>query len=206
VFVLINNLPVKNVLISAIFFLLFLFTGTGSMGQSKRPEKPAFRTGRHNHPSGKMNSASIAVNFPLGGFSSTHIVGTSAEYAWSNYRFGKMDIKPVKPFGFLANTGLAYYFGKKETAIGYPYDYPGYLFLHIYGGVIYNPWKKGNVNLTLGPALGLYNGNTQFNMGGKIEGSYYIKEKIGISPAFLIMKEHGADALWVISFKAAYCF
>lgn len=161
---------------------------------------------KHNHPSGKMHSIAAGISLPVGSFSNTHNIGIAADYSWSNYRFGSMDIKPVKPIGFMSKAGMAYYFGKKEMAGGYPYEYPGYLFLHIYGGVIYNPWKNGNINLTLGPALGLYNGNTQFNIGGKLEGAYYIKEKIGISPALMLMKEHDVDALWAISLKAAYCF
>ena len=186
--------------------LLFIFSLFSCMinayvafGQSQRPIK-------HNHPSGKMNVVSIGANLPMGNFSSTHIVGIVSEYAWSNHRFGQMDVKPVKPFGFIANAGIAYYFGKKETVSGYSYDYPGYDFLYIHGGVIYNPWKKGNINLTAGPALGIYNGNTQFNISSKLEGSYYFREKIGISPAIIVMKEHHADALWAASLKATMAF
>ena len=186
--------------------LLFIFLLFGCMtigkyanGQSQRPKK-------HNHPSGKQHTVSIGANIPLGNFSSTHIIGVAATYSWSDHRFGGMDVKPVKPFGFTANAGFAYYFGKKEKPSGYPYDYPGYIFVHAYAGAIYNPWRKANICLTAGPALGIYNGNTQFNMGVNLTGSYYLKEKIALSPGIIFMKESGADPLWAASIKATLVF
>ena len=90
------------------FIAFFLITNAviGQPGISKR----------HNHPSGFMHTISAGVNLPLGNFSSTHVIGAIAEYTWSNHRFGQMDVKPVKPIGFVANAGIAYYFGKKETS------------------------------------------------------------------------------------------
>ena len=102
--------------------------------------------------------------------------------------------------------GAAYYFGKKETVSGYPYDYPGYIFVHAYVGAIYNPLRKANICLTAGPALGIYNGNTQFNFGSVLEGSYYFNEKIAIAPGIIFMKESGANPLWAASLKATMAF
>jgi hypothetical protein len=78
--------------------------------------------------------------------------------------------------------------------------------MHAWAGAIYNPWKRGNIILTAGPALGIYNSNTQFNIGSCLEGSYYIKEKIAISPGIIMMKESGADPLWSASLKATMAF
>lgn len=181
---------------SLIITLMFSVTLSA---QSKHPKK-------HNHPSGKMNAVSAGILFPLGDFSSTHFIGVGAQYAWSNYRFGRMDVKPVRPVGFIANGGLAYYFGKKEMPGGYAYKYPGYVFLYLNGGVIYNPSNKGTIDLTAGPALGIYNGNNRFSISGKLEGVYYIKEGIGFSPSIMLMKEDGANAIWATSIKAVYCF
>ena len=142
----------------------------------------------------------------MGNFSSTHIVGIAAEYSLSDHRFGQMDVKPVKPVGFIINSGIAYYFGKKEMVSGYPYKYPGYTFLNLYGGIIYNPWKKGNINFTAGPALGIYNHHTRFNIGSKLEGSYYVNKNLAVSPAIILMKEHGADAFWAATVKALISF
>jgi len=173
--------------------------GKFAIGQSQRPKV-------HHHPSGKQHAVSIGANIPLGSFSSTHIIGIATNYSWTDHRFGPMDVKPVKPFGFIANAGIAYYFGKKETVSGNPYDYPGYIFIHILGGAVYNPWRKANISLMAGPALGIYNGHTQFNIGSVLEGSYFIKEKIAISPGIIMMKESGADPLWAASIKATMAF
>lgn len=164
------------------------------------------RSGKHNHPSGKQNSISLGANLPLGNFSSTHFSGIAINYSWSNHRFDVMDVKPVKPFGFTANTGLACYFGEKETVSSYQYKYPGYIFIHTYAGTIYNAWRNANISLTAGPALGIYNGNTQFNIGSILEGSYFIKEKIAITPGIIFMKESGANPLWSASLKATLAF
>ena len=182
-------------------FLLFGFMTIGkyAIGQSQKPNK-------HNHPSGKQYTVSLAANIPLGNFSSTHSIGIEANHSWSNHRFGKMDVKPLKPFGFTANAGFAWFFGKNETVSGYPYDYSGYIFLQAYGGAIYNPWRRANICLTAGPALSIYNGNAEFNIGSSLEGSYYIKEKIAITPGIIIMKESGADPLWAASLKATMAF
>ncbi len=146
------------------------------------------------------------VFFPLGNFSSTHLIGMEANHSWSEHRFGGMDIKPVKPLGFTSNAGFAYYFGKKENISGYTYDYHRYIFIHAFAGAIYNPWRRGNIILTAGPGLGIYNGNTQFNIGSCLEGSYYIKEKIAITPGINFMKESGADPLWAASLKVTLTF
>jgi len=172
---------------------------TISIGQSQRTEK-------HNHPSGKQQTVSLGADIPIGNFSFTHIIGVATNYSWCNHRFGRMDVKPVKPFGFTANAGVAYYFGKKEKVSGYPYDYPGHIFLHSFAGAIYNPWRKANISLTAGPALGIYNGNMQFNIGSRLEGSYYLSEKIAITPGIMMMKGSGADLLWTASLITTYAF
>ena len=165
-----------------------------SMAQSQRPQK-------HNHPSGKQHAVSIGAAIPLGNFSSTHIIGAAINYSWSNHRFGGMDVKPVKPFGFTANSGAEYYFGKKETVSGYAYQYPKYIFIHTYAGIIYSPWRKSNISLTAGPAWSIYNGNTKFNIGSCLEASIFFRKKIAITSGIIFMKESGADPLWAASLK-----
>ena len=68
--------------------------------------------------------------------------------------------------------------------------------------MLYNPVKNGSVTLTAGPALGIYNGNTRFNIGSKLEVSYHISKKIAIGPGIILMKESGADPLWAAAMKA----
>ena len=144
-------------------------------------------------------SVSAGVSIPVGDFSSTHLIGIGVDCSPTRHSFGKIKAKKT---AFTYNGGLAYYFGKKETVSGYPYAYPGYFLIHTFGGVLYNPVKNGSVTLTAGPALGIYNGNTQFNIGSKLEVSYYISKKITIGPGIILMKESGADPLWAAAVKA----
>jgi len=155
---------------------------------------------------GKQQAVSAGISIPLGDFASTHIGGIAVEYSRSDHRFGKLTTTPSRKMGLLLEAGLAYYFGKKETVSGYPYDYPGYYFLHVYPGLLYNPCKNGNISLSAGPALGLYNGDLKFNIGAKLQGTWYINEKTGITPGILVMKESGADPLWAASLKATMAF
>jgi hypothetical protein len=173
--------------------------GKNVNGQTQRPNK-------HNHPSGQQYGVSIGANLPLGNFSSTHIIGIEINHSWCNHRFGQMEVKPVKPIGFIGEVGAAYYFGKKEKVSGYSYNYPRYIFIHAFAGAIYNPWKKGNINLKIGPAAGIYNGHTQFNIGSSLEGNYYLTKIIAITPAIILMKESGADVIWAVSLKATWAF
>jgi len=102
---------------------------------------------------------------------------------------------------FTYNGGFAYYFGKNETVSNYRYKYPGYIFIHGFGGLLYYPFKKVGISLTAGPALGIYNGNLQFNVGSKLETGYNISTSIAIGPGILLMKEPGANALWSLAVR-----
>lgn len=158
------------------------------------------------NPGGKRNLIAAGITIPSGDFSSTHFGGFSTIYAWSNNRFGLLTTMPAKKIGFTANSGIAYYFGKKETIGTGSYQYPAYIFLHIYAGVIYNAGKKVNICLTAGPAAGIYNSNTQFNTGASLQCNYYITPKIAITPGLIMMKETGSDAIWSGSVSAAIAF
>ena len=178
----------KNVLL---FLLATTFHLTAALAQSTGVIKKIDNK--------KGISVSAGINIPVSQFSSTHLIGVGIDCSPSHNLFG---IVKSKKIALTYNGGLSYYFGKKEMVSGYPYDYPGYIFIHAFCGVLYNPVKSGSVSLTAGPALGIYNGNTRFNFGSKLEASYYISKNIGIGPGIILMKEPGATSLWAASFKA----
>jgi hypothetical protein len=155
---------------------------------------------------GKTQAAAFGINIPVAEFSETHIAGLSSSYSWSNHRFGKLDALPKKRIGFTAHGGVDYYFGKKVIVAGYDFKYGGYTCLHTFGGVIYNPVKKGNIMLTTGPAMSLYKGNADVGFGVMLNGSYYYDNKIAFTPGAMYMKHDKTNALWVISLKASYIF
>jgi hypothetical protein len=153
---------------------------------------------------GKNNVASFGVNIPVGEFAETHIGGISLNYSWSHHRFGKLNKLPKKLIGFIANAGIGYYLGKKETVSEYDFKYSGYVYLHIFAGAIYNPYKQGNVVLTTGPTLGIYKGNADLGFGVNLNGSYYFNDRIAITPGVIYMKHNKVNALWAFSIKATY--
>lgn len=157
-------------------------------------------------PGKKRNSIAAGINIPIGDFSTTHFGGFSTVYAWSKNRFGLLSTMPVKKIGFTANSGIACYFGKKETIGSGSYQYPAYIFLHIYAGAIYNAGKKVNICLTAGPAAGIYSSNVQFNTGASLQCNYYISGKIAITPGLIMMKETGSDPLYSAALKASIVF
>lgn len=155
---------------------------------------------------GKTHSAAFGLTIPIGEFSETHIGGISAHYSWSNHRFGRLKAIPENLIGFTANGGIDYYIGKSETVAGYDYRYGGYIYLHAFGGAIYNPCKKGNITLTAGPTMGIYKGSADIGFGIVLNGSYYITDRVAITPGLMYMKHDKTNALWAASFKATYIF
>lgn len=141
---------------------------------------------------------SIGTNFPISDFSSTHFMGIGIDYSPA-HQLGKVSKKQL---AFTYNTGGAYYLGKNVTISNNPYQYPGYLFIHAFGGVLYHPSKKIISAIYAGPALGIYNGNTAFNLGSRLEVCYFINKKIAISPAIIMMKKFGTTLLYAASIKA----
>ena len=158
-------------------------------------------------PKGYSKTVSAGVNITIPEFSQTHSFGAGINFSWSKHRFGLMEKRPTKSFGFIADGGIDYYFGKKETVSGYPYQYKGFTYIHTYGGVIFNCCKRGNINLTTGPALGLEDGFNSFFWGVNLSGAYYLNEKIAITPGIYFMKDFDSyDPLLSGSIKASFAF
>jgi len=184
---------------TAFIILAGIFTSNAILAQADTTATP-------NYTKGKRNAVSFGINIPVGEFSETHIGGISVNYSWSQYRFGRMKKLPKKLIGLSANSGIDYYFGKKENVAGYDFKYGSYLFLHVFGGAIYNPCKNGNITLTAGPAMDIYKGKADFGFGVNLNGNYYFNDRIGISPEAIYMKHNKANALWAISIKVTYNF
>ncbi len=143
--------------------------------------------------SDKGISVSPGLNIPMGDLSSTHSFGIATDCSPSRHTFGLVKNKNI---AFTYNGGLAYYFGKKETVSGHPYKYPGYFFIHAYAELLYVPVKKLTASLLAGPALGIYNGKTRFNVGSRLEANFFINTSFMIGPILNMMLEPGTTSLW----------
>lgn len=180
--------------------LACLLLSLPGLGQEKSEPKKVL-------PSGYSKSVSAGINISIPEFSQTHQVGVGANFSWSKKRLGLMEKKPSKAFGFIAEGGIDYYFGNKETVSSYPYTYNNFTYLHTYAGIIYNLSKKGNINITTGPALGLEGGYTTLFWGANLAGAYYLNEKIAITPVIQFMKDPDSyDPLLSIGIKGSWVF
>ncbi len=183
-----------------IVVILFVVSLTGIKGSAQAPVITKVQA--------ENNNSCIAAGpvFPLGNFSSTHLAGIGAEYAWSHNRFGKMHANFQKKNDFVAAGGVAHYFGKKEKIGAGTFKYPGYTFIHINAGILYNLFRAGSISLTAGPGLGIYSGNTRFNINTVLCIRYYVSPEIAITPGLVLIKETGSDPLYSASLKAAIVF
>lgn len=183
-----------------VFTIVFVLLAQCGITQEKSAKSKA-------PPTGYSKSVSAGISISMGEFAETHPIGVGASFTWSKNRLGLMEKKPSKAFGFIADGGVDYYFGNKETVSSYPYKYNSFTYIHTYGGIIYNLCKRGNINLIAGPALGLEGGFTTFFWGANLGGSYYFKGKIAITPAIQFMKDPDSfDPLLSLSIKGSWIF
>jgi hypothetical protein len=182
------------------YCLLLIFCGFNASSQNPIETKKSDPAKKYS------NAASFGIAIPTGMFNSSHSIGISAAYSYSNNKFGNFNSVPVKKIGFTANTGITYLFGKKETVSNFRYKYPGYAFLHAFGGIRYSPVKSGNLNFTAGTAVGFYNSLTAFFIGSKLEADYFVAKRIAISPGISMMKKSSTNPLWFVSLKSNIVF
>ncbi len=146
---------------------------------------------------------SIGINIPVGNFSNTHLIGIDADYSPARHRFGLFKLNHI---AFTYSGGGSFYFGKKETVSGYPYKYPGYIFIYGLAGLLYNPARNFSFILYAGPGLGIYHGHKRFTIGSKLEMNYDIGEKFSMGPGIFMMKEPAANPLWSATLKTTMRF
>ncbi|MBL7740548.1 MAG: hypothetical protein JNK14_15120 [Chitinophagaceae bacterium] len=182
-----------------------LFSVFAALAQNKQvPEQKGYR-----------HTVAASIQVPIGTFAASHIAGIGSQYSWSRYRFGHLTAKPSKAIGFTADGGIDYYLGKKITEAGYSFRFGNYLYLHSFAGIMYNPGKVSkqneylnmiNLRLTAGPTLGLYKRNADVGYGVRLCGSYYLMEKIAITPGMMFRKHALASTLWSAILHVSYNF
>ncbi|MFI5128659.1 MAG: hypothetical protein ACHQFX_01660 [Chitinophagales bacterium] len=153
---------------------------------------------------GKSNAASVGIDIPVGEFSQTHFAGITLGYSWSHHRFGV--VAPKKPIGFTANGGIGCYFGKRSLIAGYEYRYSNYIFLHAFGGALFNPGKKGYIALTTGVAAGIYKEAVHPGLGAKLGAGYLLTGMISLAGSFSFLKYKDASGLCSAGIRVEYSF
>jgi len=164
-------------------------------------------TGRKvNIPSGKNHTSSIGIILPLGDFTSTHFLGLSTEFSFSNHRFGRLENVPSKKIGWLVSGGCDLFFGKKEIIATATYKYPIYIVPYLGGGIILNPGKRTSFSLIAGPALSVYSKTTRLNFRSTFQYNYSISKFINAGIRLTITKESISEPLWSSSVFVGYVF
>ena len=188
---------------SSVLLMIFILLLTSSL--SAQNEEKAKQ-------SGWINDIGLNFSLPLGRFGESHILGIGVQYSWGLHHYGKMNATPIKQLGFTANTGVDYYFGKKETIGTIPntttYKNQGYTFVHLYGGLVYHLNLLGDISLTAGPAMGFVGGHTNFNLGANLSTSFFTnpRKNIWITPNVTLMKQKRSDALYALAVRISYAF
>lgn len=152
-------------------------------------------------PASSPIAVSAGFSLPTGQFSTTHwgAAGIGGSSSSAQVAF----FHPYK-LRFAWCGGAVYYFGKKEAVAGYPYTYPGYISIYGMAGIMFSPYHKTAVNMLAGPALGLYDGSTRFNLGLRADIDYYLDKTWAISPGFMLVKENGARPLGSASLRVLF--
>ena len=180
-----------------LFYLLATFSGISQSNSVKKEVVPK----RYSR------AVSVGICKTIPEFNQTHNFGVGFGFSWSKHRFGLQEKKPSKPVGFIVDGGIDHYFGKEEKINSYRYKYNSFTYIHTYAGMNYNVNKRGNINLTAGPALGIEGGFTTFFWGVNLSGAYYIKKRISLSPGILFMKDpESPDPLLSLFIKAGFAF
>lgn len=155
--------------------------------------------------SGKSNAVAVGLFIPIDVFARSHVAGGGIDYSWSRHRFG-LDASVTKRIGFMLNSGINFYIGKKTTTAGYDFRYGNYIDLHATAGALYNPFSKVNISLTAGPALSIYKKNIRGAIGVILLGNYYLSRHIAIGPGIVFKKYSNTTIRWAGTIRASYVF
>jgi hypothetical protein len=154
----------------------------------------------------KNKAVVFGPSLPVGTFSNTHIAGMSLTFLWGPHHFGLMKEVRDKRLGFVANGGIDYFFGRKETVAAVPYRYGGYLYIHAFGGGIYHYSRKASFILAAGPTLGIYKTSSHVGLGVNLSNCYNLADNIGIRPGLSYSKHKNAAPLWTAGLLVEYSF
>jgi hypothetical protein len=157
------------------------------------------------HNTGLSHAGSIEAAVPIGAFAESHLAGLGLEYSWSNHRYGQ-NIVPQKMIGFSFHVGASYFLGKRETVAANEFRFGNYMYLHTLAGLIFNPGVNTNVSLLAGPGMGIYKNNGEIGLAVKLNGSYYLQNRLSIGPSLMYRGQSDAEDLWALMIRVCYSF
>jgi len=151
--------------------------------------------------------AGAAAEIPVGLLGETHLPGVMLGIDYAKIPFGKTDsLHQKQKTGLLLSAALHYYPGKQVTVSNAAFRYKAYSVMDLYAGLAWNSGKNLQLALTGGPSLSYYRNHIRFNLGARAAAGYFFHTHWGMSTAFSILKENGADPFFTLSLGGVYRF
>lgn len=160
-------------------------------------------TAKESRSAGKSNAVSAGIDLAIGGITATHGLGFGLEFYRSKNLFGRQASLPASSLGFIYGLSVDYLLGKKGN---YDVKYKGYGFVQACGGFVLNAGLNANIGLTAGPSASIYANSTLLGLGIRMNGNFYLANRIGLSPSLLLLKQSGINAIWIASIKGSFAF
>ena len=129
---------------------------------------------------------------PVGEFSVTHFGGIGISIAPP---FNYAD-SVKKKIHFIYQGSIHSFLGKKTKTAGYNYRYPVYTLFSLSAGISYVINPKFYFNLTGGPGLSVYNGNSRFCIEGNFQSAYKPGKNLAFLAGIKLNSELKTHALW----------
>ena len=125
----------------------------------------------------------------------SHAVGAQVE-AGGYTQFARKNIA-VRRLPLLFNWSIAgnYYSGRKVEVAGHPYTYKSYWLVHAYAGAALPFGKSWMGSVQVGPGIGNYMGQADFNAGVQATLNYAVGNHIIVYASVNGMKEPGTNWL-----------
>ncbi len=152
---------------------------------------------------GFEQAVALGINCPLGDLADTHSFGFGARYIFIPPTIKKLKDWKSKPTHLLIEADLDYFFGKTDA---YNYKNKGYIIFQALAGILYQPGTKSFYCLSAGAALDRYGNKTSLGFGTHLNGNFYVKNNIAISPGLRFIKFKEANGWWIATVAAAYTF
>lgn len=180
---------------SAIILLIFCCSIEMANAQNNTTEE--------KRPAGRSNAVSAGMDLAIGGITGTHGLGFGLEFYRSKNLFGRLTSLPASSLGFIYGLTVDYLLGKKDS---YDVKYKSYGFIQACGGFVLNAGLNANIGLTAGPSASIYANSTLLGIGIRINGNFYLANRIGLSPSLLLLKQSGINTIWITSIKGSFAF
>lgn len=139
--------------------------------------------------------AGAGPQFAFGLLQESHTAGVQLEAGGFTQLARKKVAVRRQPLLFNWSVAGNYYWGKQVDVAGYPYTYKAYWLLHAYAGAALAFGKSWMGSVQVGPGIGNYMGQADFNAGVQASLNYAVANHLIVYASVNGMKEPGTNWL-----------